>query len=321
MSGVQQRVNSYKPGASQLPIFVKRAFDRNYTLAHRGLVCWTPLPTDACEVCYATSSPQRSLAPWFLDFARHVQKPLDVSGVFFPTASSCNSALPFLLLEALFDIIFHTCYEASTYFYTAQFVRWPREIVWKPLCSHLPLKEAIRGGIELSVKQLETITAVRKARKHEQDASQDRTQSLGGQKPRQGQQNHCKGWKQKHYCQKLSSRPLSQGFEFSLEQFEIIAVETSSQPSRNSFTCFHGGRSRGLHVRPRHPVETDEERHQSPRPSPGLRLFRSLKRHHRNHIASCRPAAAQLRRGGEIHQPFTGGKTEGVFKTSSGTSL
>lgn len=52
--------------------------------------------------------------------------------------------------------------------YVAEFVLWPRQdISWTPLCSHLSLGEAIRGGIEHTPEQLEVIVAVRRTRAKE----------------------------------------------------------------------------------------------------------------------------------------------------------
>ena len=47
--------------------------------------------------------------------------------------------------------IFHAGVAMITDSYISDFLLWPREAVdWEPLCSHSPLKEAIRGGLELS---------------------------------------------------------------------------------------------------------------------------------------------------------------------------
>ena len=49
--------------------------------------------------------------------------------------------------------------------YISDFLLWPRVAVdWEPLCSHSPLKEAIRGGLELSEQELELAAQIRKAR-------------------------------------------------------------------------------------------------------------------------------------------------------------
>ncbi|KAL9563238.1 hypothetical protein ACKAV7_012605 [Fusarium commune] len=81
----------------------------------------------------------------------------------------------FLLLEAFFTIVFHASIPMVTDVYVDDFVLWSREdVAWAPLCSHLPLGEAIRGGIELSPEQLEIVNAVRRARAHEVDLAKSR---------------------------------------------------------------------------------------------------------------------------------------------------
>lgn len=127
--GVKERLQYYKPGANNLPRFVNKAFKDGYSLSHSGLFCWTPLPS-------------RGLV--------------------------ARLRARFLLLEAFFTLIFHACTAMITDVFVEPFVLWPRQdATWTPLCSHLSLGEAIRGGIELSVEQLEIVTAVRKARAHE----------------------------------------------------------------------------------------------------------------------------------------------------------
>lgn len=76
---------------------------------------------------------------------------------------------PFLpYVPQLFTVIFHACTPMITHDYVAEFVLRPRQdISWTPLCSHLSLGEAIRGGIEFTPEQLEVIVAVRKTRAKE----------------------------------------------------------------------------------------------------------------------------------------------------------
>ncbi|KAM5382804.1 hypothetical protein ACJZ2D_002195 [Fusarium nematophilum] len=137
VGGVQSRLKIYKPGASNLPRFVRMAFEDGYTLSHSGLFCWAPFPSD--------------------DLVARLRA-------------------RFLLLEALFTLFFHACIPMTTDVYVEAFFLWRRQdLTWAPLCSHLALGEAIRGGIELSVQQLEIVTAVRRARAH--DAAIARSQA------------------------------------------------------------------------------------------------------------------------------------------------
>jgi hypothetical protein len=70
-----------------------------------------------------------------------------------------------MALEAMFTIIFHACTAMTTDIYVHELLLWPRTAVeWKPFCSHLPLNEAIRGGLSMSAAELELVAAIRKAR-------------------------------------------------------------------------------------------------------------------------------------------------------------
>jgi hypothetical protein len=127
--GVRSRLKSYEPGASNVPRYVKKAFNDGFIVAHKGLLCWTPLP----------------------------------SAGFVPRLRA-----RFLLLEALFTIMFHACISMVTDSYVEDFTIWPRGSVgWGPLCSHLSLKEFARGDLGLSFEELETIAKVRRARAKE----------------------------------------------------------------------------------------------------------------------------------------------------------
>ncbi|KAG7407727.1 ATP synthase subunit beta [Fusarium oxysporum f. sp. rapae] len=140
ITGVESRLESYKPGANNLPRFVNKAFNEGYTLSHSGLFCWTALPSDALVA---------------------------------------RLRARFLLLEAFFTIVFHASIPMVTDVYVDDFVLWSREdVAWAPLCSHLPLGEAIREGIELSPEQLEIVNAVRRARAHEVDLAKSRKHRL-----------------------------------------------------------------------------------------------------------------------------------------------
>ncbi|KAL8636686.1 MAG: hypothetical protein Q9226_009224, partial [Calogaya cf. arnoldii] len=127
--GVLVRLPNYFASSSQLPRFVKKAFADGYEAQHIGLLFWTPLPSSG-------------LVP-------------KVRG-------------RILAMEALMTFIFHAGISNITDSYISDFLLWPREAVdWEPLCSHSPLKEAIRGGLELSEQELELAAQIRKARSKE----------------------------------------------------------------------------------------------------------------------------------------------------------
>lgn len=126
VAGVLVRLPHYHPNSCYLPRFVKKAFADGYEVRHVGLLCWTPLPSPG-------------LVP-------------KVRG-------------RILALEALLTFIFHAGLAMVTDSYVSEFSLWSRQSVeWEPLCSHSPLKEAIRGGLELSEEELELAAKIRKAR-------------------------------------------------------------------------------------------------------------------------------------------------------------
>lgn len=85
-----------------------------------------------------------------------------------PLSSRSNTGFVFcgfLLLEAAFTFLLHAAFAAATGAYIAHLALWPREsVIYKPLCSHLSLNKAVRGNLELSPEELETIAAIRRVR-------------------------------------------------------------------------------------------------------------------------------------------------------------
>lgn len=126
LSGVKARLLNYKPGGSPLPKLVCQAFKNGYTIEHKGLLCWTKMP-------------QVSLRP--------------------------TSLVRFLLIESYFTIVFNACIPMVSDVYIEDFSLWPRDsVTWGPLCSHLPLSESLRLGLDLTPEQLEDVERVRRAR-------------------------------------------------------------------------------------------------------------------------------------------------------------
>ncbi|KAJ4344321.1 atp2, beta subunit of the F1 sector of mitochondrial F1F0 ATP synthase [Ascochyta clinopodiicola] len=122
--GVSHRLPNYEPGCSVAPLLVRRAFDRGYHVAHRGLVCSTP-------------QPNAGLVP--------------------------RVRARFLALEALFTCLFHACRPAITDSYLTHMHLWERDSVeWLPLCTHLSLKEGITGDTRLTPEEVEIVSAVRR---------------------------------------------------------------------------------------------------------------------------------------------------------------
>jgi len=125
--GVTYRLACYKPGDNMAPRFVKQAFAQGYVVAHKGIICSTPLPTPG-------------LAP--------------------------RVRARFLALEAVFAVLFIATIAAITDDYFEHLLLWKRETAtWKPLCSHLPLSEKIPGDLNLSFEELEVVGAMRIAKR------------------------------------------------------------------------------------------------------------------------------------------------------------
>jgi hypothetical protein len=127
--GVFARIKMYTPNYSTLPELVEAAFRKGYRVSSIGMLCWTPLPS---------------------------------AGV-VPAVRA-----RFLGLEEYFAIRLHAIIKMRTDYLFQDLVSWPRESVsWAPLCTHHPLREALRGDLSLSPEQLEVIAAARVKRAHE----------------------------------------------------------------------------------------------------------------------------------------------------------
>ncbi|KAH3971305.1 hypothetical protein HBI26_155130 [Parastagonospora nodorum] len=122
-TGVARRLEHYVPGCEEAPVYVKQAFAEGYHVAHQGLLCWTPLPSP----CYAPRVRGR-----------------------------------FLAIEALFACLFYVTYANVADMYFAHMLLWQRDVIpWRPLCTHLPLKEGIRGDTKASPEELEFVAALK----------------------------------------------------------------------------------------------------------------------------------------------------------------
>ncbi|CAA9963584.1 PCK1-phosphoenolpyruvate carboxykinase [Pyrenophora teres f. maculata] len=126
--GVLLRLAHYKPKCDKAPLHVRLALKRGYHIAHRGLLCWTPLPT-------------AGLVP--------------------------RVRARMLAVEALFAFLFFAVFAAITdSLYQHIMPPWRREeSTWGPLCSHSPLNEKIAGDIHLSIEEVELVSAIQKARR------------------------------------------------------------------------------------------------------------------------------------------------------------
>ena len=115
--GVCKRLQAYEL-RHNLPRFVHEAFRQGYTISNLGLLCWSAFPPE---------------------------------GLFH------RSRARFLAIEAVFTCMFHAAFEAITDSYYQHLMPWTRDTVsWAPLCSHIPLREGIRGDLH-AILQLEMI--------------------------------------------------------------------------------------------------------------------------------------------------------------------
>lgn len=130
--GIQRRVNSYLNGTASLPRFVKKALDNDYTITSIGMLCWTNLP-------------EAHLEP------------------------RCRARM--LVLEAALTIVF--CASIKTIMdelFIPDFFLWQRDqVIWKPLCSHLSLSEAVRGDLSLTPEEIAVADDARRQRALELD--------------------------------------------------------------------------------------------------------------------------------------------------------
>ncbi|KAK5050099.1 hypothetical protein LTR84_004219 [Exophiala bonariae] len=124
--GLISRTKHYKPNDPKMPRHVKLKMDQGYDIASVGLLCSSPIP---------------------------------------PPGLQARAIGLFLLLEAVFCTIFHGKFEMITDQYYEHILLWQRDDVsWLPLCSHLSLKQHVRGDLSLTPEELEIQAAIREAR-------------------------------------------------------------------------------------------------------------------------------------------------------------
>lgn len=100
-----------------LPYYIEKALDEGYTIVHKGLLCWIPIPTAA-------------LLP--------------------------VTRLLFVALEAAFAYMFWTMRERTRNHDMSHICLWDRTTLeYDGLCSHCSLNEGILGDFDLSPEQLE----------------------------------------------------------------------------------------------------------------------------------------------------------------------
>lgn len=125
-SGVRARWRKYDRGDS-LPVYVKAALDQGYTIVHKGLLLWSPIPS-------ATNVPRLRIL--------------------------------FVAMEASFSFLFWAMYSKSKDYGMGACCPWDRaSFSYRGLCSHNALLETVAGDFDLSPEQLEELAAVAKERK------------------------------------------------------------------------------------------------------------------------------------------------------------
>ncbi|KAF3012401.1 H(+)-transporting V1 sector ATPase subunit A [Neopestalotiopsis sp. 37M] len=107
-TGVSTRLAQYVAEGKSIPSRVKSALADGYHIAHRGLLCWAPIP------------------------------PKDIR-------SLCR--LRFVAIEAVFTFLFHACEPTNLDALWSVYFPWKKEAVtWEPACSHCALIERPRGN-------------------------------------------------------------------------------------------------------------------------------------------------------------------------------
>ncbi|KAK7730000.1 Alpha subunit of the F1 sector of mitochondrial F1F0 ATP synthase [Cytospora paraplurivora] len=129
--GVTGRFLGYDRGRL-VPRFVQKALDNGYTITHRGLLCWTPLP-DAELVS--------------------------------------SARLYMVALEGVFTNIFFAAIETVLDPIWTVFMPWRRDSVsWLPLGSHCPLTERPAGALDLTDDELHAYNVQRRRQAKERTA-------------------------------------------------------------------------------------------------------------------------------------------------------
>lgn len=125
--GVHARFNNYKDGHC-LPLLVSKAFNDGYKIVHKGLLCWTPIPT---------------------------------STKLFPLR------VLFLALESTFSFFFWTMQSKTADYFMSHAFFWSLDDVqYDGLCSHSPFMEAIDGSAAgLTAAQHEAVAVERKEKR------------------------------------------------------------------------------------------------------------------------------------------------------------
>lgn len=121
--GVRARMANYDKG-KEVPRLVKAALDSGFTITHRGLLCWSPIPPEGL----------------------------------IPTAR-----VRYLAVEAVFGFVFFASAETRLDGLWTSMLPWKREDVsWLPLCTHTSLMERPPGNLSMSEEELMAYNAARR---------------------------------------------------------------------------------------------------------------------------------------------------------------
>jgi hypothetical protein len=131
-TGVATRMGQYKRGEN-LPRYVQLALDDKYTISHKGLLCWSPLPT-------AAERPRLRAA--------------------------------FILLEAAFTLYFWAMVSRTKDYGLPRFCPWSLDTLeYDGCCSHVSLKEKVQDVDEtLTPEQINVLDSERKLKNSRRDA-------------------------------------------------------------------------------------------------------------------------------------------------------
>lgn len=152
-SGVSTRMGQYRRGEN-LPRFVKRAIDDGYTITHKFLLCWVPIP---------------------------------------PASKQFLLSAVMIALETTFSFYFWAMVSRTKNYGMPQLCPWPVDTLeYDGCCGHVALYEQIRGSIEehLSAEEIDAVHSARKlknsrrdretrgAERHAQDQKKKREKAL-----------------------------------------------------------------------------------------------------------------------------------------------
>jgi hypothetical protein len=146
VSGIWERFNQYDNNTN-IPMYVKRALDDGYSIVHKGLLCWCPLPSAVTRI------PLRAL---FL-VLETVSTQLPCRGPRSVHKSGPPVCITFVLTQQVFALVLWAMYSRTKDYDMPHLCPWSLDLFeYDGLCSHCSIKERVSNEASgLTVEQLE----------------------------------------------------------------------------------------------------------------------------------------------------------------------